>query len=102
MDRVDCTRVSWALARKPAPSCRTHRFFERISQVASTGSISPEYPLDPLESSNVAAWRSQSLETEEQGSHVSAIKITGATKVSPEPHWKPAIGAREPERGSRR
>ena len=39
MNLVYCTRLSQAAASKLVPSCAIYRFHERMSQVASTGSI---------------------------------------------------------------
>jgi hypothetical protein len=36
-NRVDCTRISHASARKFVRSCETYRFSERMSKVANTG-----------------------------------------------------------------
>jgi hypothetical protein len=52
MDRIDCMRLSRALARKPPSSCTTGQSFERMSKVASTGMVRalydcPDLPLGP-------------------------------------------------------
>ncbi len=42
MDRVDCTRISHASARKLVQLCETFRFSERMYKVANTGPPGPD------------------------------------------------------------